>query len=87
MDHKPVLLQQASNKQGLTNWENMLITKNKDHIINFKIRPADHLTKKFILNPVDHIINFEILPADHLTKKLILNPVESNRSAPTRIPN
>ena len=36
MDHKPVLLKEASNKQELTNWENILITKNKDCIINFK---------------------------------------------------
>jgi hypothetical protein len=28
MDHKPVPLKQASNKQVLTNWENILITKN-----------------------------------------------------------
>ena len=27
MDHKPVLLKQAANKQELTNWENILITK------------------------------------------------------------
>ena len=53
MDHKPVLLKQASNKQELTNWENILITKNKDHVINFEIPPADHVTKKFILNPVE----------------------------------
>ena len=53
MDCKPVLLRQASNKQELTNWENILITKNKDRIINFEILPADHLTKKFIINPVD----------------------------------
>ena len=29
MDHKPVLLKQAANKQELTNWENILITKFK----------------------------------------------------------
>ena len=37
----------AISKQELTNWENTLITKNKDHIINFEIPPADHLTRKF----------------------------------------
>ena len=52
-DHKAVLLKQASNKHELTNWENILIAKNKDRIINFEIPPADHLTKKFILNPVE----------------------------------
>ena len=44
LDHKPVLLKQASNKQKLTNWENILITRNKDCIIN---------SKEFILNPVE----------------------------------
>ena len=53
MDHKPALLKQAANKQELTNWENILITKNKDRIINFEIPPTDHLNKKFILNPVE----------------------------------
>ena len=53
MDLKPVLLKQASNKQKLTNSENIFITKNKDRIINFEIPPADPLTKKFILNPVE----------------------------------
>ena len=53
MDHKSVQLKQAANKQELTNWENILITKNKDRVINFEIPPTDHLTKKFILNPVE----------------------------------
>ena len=43
MDGKPVLLKQAANKQQSTNWENILITKNKDCIINFEILPADQL--------------------------------------------
>ena len=49
MHREPVLLKQAANKQEL-NWEIILITKNKDHIINFEILPANHLTRKFILN-------------------------------------
>ena len=53
MNRKPVLLKEASNKQELTNWENILITKNKDHIINFETLPADNLSKKFILNLVE----------------------------------
>ena len=52
MDRKPVLLKKASNKQELTNWENILARKNKDCILNFEILPADHLIKKFILKPV-----------------------------------
>ena len=53
MDCKQVLLKQASNKQELANWENILITKNNVRIINVEIPPADHLTDKFILNPVE----------------------------------
>ena len=45
MDHKPNLLKQASNKQELIHWENILIIKNKDRIIHFDIPAADHLTK------------------------------------------
>ena len=41
MDHKPVLLKEASNKQELTNWENIVIIKNKDRIINFEMPPAE----------------------------------------------
>ena len=44
---------QAANKQEFKNWENCLITKNKDRVINFEFPPADHLPKKFILNPVE----------------------------------
>ena len=43
MDRKSVLLNQALNKQELTTGK-MIITKNKDCIINFEIPPADHLT-------------------------------------------
>ena len=50
MDRNPVL---TKNKQELTNWVNILITKNKDRIINFEIPPADHLTRKFTSNPVE----------------------------------
>jgi hypothetical protein len=53
MDDKPVLLKQAENKGELTNWENTLITKYKHCVINFEIPPADHLTRKFILNPLE----------------------------------
>ena len=53
MDCEPVLLKRASNKQELTDWENIHVTKNKDCIINFEIPPVDHLTEKLILNPVE----------------------------------
>ena len=47
-----VLSNQASNIQEITNWENILITKNKDNM-NFEILPAGNLTRKYILNSVE----------------------------------
>ena len=32
-------------KHEFTNWENILITKNKDCIMNFEIPPANYLTR------------------------------------------
>ena len=46
MDHKPVISMQAANKQEFKNWENCLITKNKDRVINFEIPPADQLLQE-----------------------------------------
>ena len=40
----------TANKQELTSWENTLITKNKDRIINFEISPADQLLQEFQTN-------------------------------------
>ena len=53
MDLKPVLLEQASNKQEFYKLGKYPYNKKQDRIINFEIPPADHLTKKFILNPVE----------------------------------
>ena len=53
MDNKPVLLKQASKLTRINKLENIIINKNKDSIINFEFPLADHLTKKFTLNPVE----------------------------------
>ena len=58
--HKPILLKQTSNKQKLTNSENIKMSKNKDLIIDFEIPPADYLTKKFILYLVEGNISAPI---------------------------
>ena len=34
-------------------WENLLILKNMDQVMNFEIPPCDVLSKKFILQPPD----------------------------------
>ena len=47
------LLTSVSNKNEMTMWENLLILKNKDQVINFEIPPCDVLSKKFILQPPD----------------------------------
>ena len=37
----------------MTMWENLLILKNKDQVMNFEILSCDVLSKKFILQPPD----------------------------------
>ena len=37
----------------MTMWENLLILKNKDQLMNFEISPYDALIKKFIRGPPD----------------------------------
>ena len=49
----PKLLRSLSNKNEMTMWENLLILKNKDQVMNFEIPPCDVLSKKFILQPPD----------------------------------
>ena len=49
----PKLLRSVSNKNEMTMWENLLILKNKDQVMNFEISPCDVLSKKFILQPPD----------------------------------
>ena len=48
----PSLQPKASSKQTIINKLGKY-PYNKEHVINFEIPPADHLTKKFILNPVE----------------------------------
>ena len=42
-----------SNKNEMRMWENLLILKDKDPVMNFEIPPCDVLSKKFILQPPD----------------------------------
>ena len=34
-------------------WENLLIMKNKEWFMNFKILPSEVLTKKFVIKPTE----------------------------------
>ena len=51
IDPNPKLLKGVINKNKLTTWENILIWKNKDRVMNFEIPPVDNLIKKFIIPP------------------------------------
>ena len=37
----------------MTMWENLLILKNKERVMNFEIPPCDVLTRKFMIKPTD----------------------------------
>ena len=39
----------------MTMWENLLILKNKERVMNFEIPPCDVLTKKFVIKPTESV--------------------------------
>ena len=39
----------------MTMWENLLILKNKERVMNFEILPCDVLTKKFVMKPTEGV--------------------------------
>ena len=39
----------------MTMWENLLILKNKEQVMNFEILPCDILTKKFVIKPTEGV--------------------------------
>ena len=39
----------------MTVWENLLILKNKEWIMNFEILPCDVLTKRFVIGPIEGV--------------------------------
>ena len=39
----------------MTMWENLLILKNKERVMNFEILPCDVLTKKFVIKPTEGV--------------------------------
>ena len=37
----------------MTMWENLLILKNKERVMNFEIPPCDALTRRFMIKPTE----------------------------------
>ena len=37
----------------MTMWENLLILKNKERVMNFEIPPCDVLTRRFVIKPTE----------------------------------
>ena len=37
----------------MTMWENLLILKNKERVMNFEIPPYDVLTRRFVIKPTE----------------------------------
>ena len=37
----------------MTMWENLLILKNKERVMNFEIPPCDILTRRFVIKPTE----------------------------------
>ena len=61
----------------MTMWENLLILKNKDQVMNFTIPSSDILIMKFILKPLNGIIVL------HQQWKTAIEPEISLESSPS----
>ena len=49
----PELLKNLTGRREMTMWENLLILKNKERVMNFEIPSCDVLTKKFLIKPTE----------------------------------
>ena len=45
----PKLLKNLTGRSEMTMWENLLILKNKERVMNFEIPPCDVLTREFVI--------------------------------------
>ena len=49
----PKLLKNLTGRSEMTVWENLLILKNKERVMNFEIPPCDVLTRRFVIKPTE----------------------------------
>ena len=49
----PKLLKNLTGRSEMTTWENLLILKNKERVMNFEIPPCDVLTRRFVIKPTE----------------------------------
>ena len=49
------LLKNLTGRSEMTMWENLLISKNKERVMNFEILPCDFLTKNFVIKPTEGV--------------------------------
>ena len=48
-------MKNLTGRSEMTMWENLLILKNKERVMNFEIPPCDVLTKKFVIKPIEGV--------------------------------
>ena len=53
----------------MTMWENLLILKNKERVMNFEIVPCDVLTKKFMIKPTEGVETATTHPAGEVSSR------------------
>ena len=51
----PKWLKNLTERSEMTMWENLLILKNKEQVMNFEIPPCNIFTKKFVIKPTEGV--------------------------------
>ena len=46
-------MKNLTGRSEITMWENLLILKNKERVMNFEIPPCDVLTRRFVIRPTE----------------------------------
>ena len=57
----------------MTMWENLLILKNKEQVMNFEILPCEVLTKKFMIKPTEGVQATTTHPTDGSSRGMVEN--------------
>ena len=58
----PKLLKNLTGRSEMIMWENLLILKTKEQVMNFEILPCDVLTRRFVTKPIEGVRTTTVHP-------------------------
>ena len=69
----PKLLKNLTGRSEMTMWENLLILKNKERVMNFEIAPCDVLTSRFVIKQREGARTTTAHPTDGSSRDMVEN--------------